>query len=34
MMRNKRLRFLCRQAHIRVENTDTPFTCAARPAKS
>lgn len=29
MMRNKRLRFLCRQVHIRVENTDTPFTCSA-----
>ena len=30
MMRNKDLRFLCRQVHIRVENADTPFTCAAR----
>jgi phosphoribosylformylglycinamidine synthase I len=30
MTRNKRLRFLCRQVHVRVENTDTPFTCAAR----
>lgn len=30
LMRNKRLRFLCRQVHIRVENADTPFTCAAR----
>ena len=30
MMRNKQLRFLCRQVHVRVENTDTPFTCAAR----
>jgi phosphoribosylformylglycinamidine synthase subunit PurQ / glutaminase len=29
MMRNKRLRFLCRQVHVRVENTGTPFTCAA-----
>jgi phosphoribosylformylglycinamidine synthase I len=28
MMRNSGLRFLCRQVHIRVENTDTPFTCA------
>lgn len=26
MMRNKQLRFLCRQVHIRVEDTDTPFT--------
>jgi phosphoribosylformylglycinamidine synthase subunit PurQ / glutaminase len=33
MMRNKDLRFLCRQVHIRVENTDTPFTCAARPGQ-
>ena len=30
MLRNKDLRFLCRQVHVRVENTDTPFTCAAR----
>jgi phosphoribosylformylglycinamidine synthase len=30
LMRNKRLRFLCRQVHIRVENAETPFTCAAR----
>src|SRR5271170_6432698 len=30
MMRNQRLRFLCRQVHVRVENADTPFTCAAR----
>jgi phosphoribosylformylglycinamidine synthase subunit PurQ / glutaminase len=30
MMRNKNLRFLCRQVHVRVENTDTPFTCAAQ----
>jgi phosphoribosylformylglycinamidine synthase len=29
MMRNKGLRFLCRQVHIRVEATDTPFTGAA-----
>jgi phosphoribosylformylglycinamidine synthase subunit PurQ / glutaminase len=30
MMRNQGLRFLCRQVHIRVERTDTPFTCAAQ----
>jgi phosphoribosylformylglycinamidine synthase subunit PurQ / glutaminase len=30
LMRNARLRFLCRQVHVRVENTDTPFTGAAR----
>ena len=33
MMRNKNLRFLCRQVHIRVESTDTPFACAARPGQ-
>jgi len=33
MMRNQGLRFLCRQVHIRVENTDTPFTCGARPGQ-
>ena len=33
MMRNQGLRFLCRQVHIRVEQTDTPFTCAARPGQ-
>ena len=30
MMRNSRLRFICRHVHIRVEETDTPFTCAAQ----
>ena len=30
LMRNKRLRFLCRPVHIRVENNNTPFTMAAR----
>src|SRR5579863_3708066 len=30
MMRNKGLRYLCRQVHVRVENTDTPFTRAAK----
>ena len=29
MMRNAGLRFICRHVHIRVEQTDTPFTCAA-----
>lgn len=33
MLRNKELRFLCRQVHVRVEQTDTPFTCAARPGQ-
>jgi phosphoribosylformylglycinamidine synthase subunit PurQ / glutaminase len=30
MMRNSGLRFVCRHVHIRVEQTDTPFTNAAR----
>jgi len=30
MMRNKGLRYLCRQVHIRVESTDTPLPGGAR----
>jgi phosphoribosylformylglycinamidine synthase subunit PurQ / glutaminase len=30
LLRNKRLRYLCRQVYLRVENAATPFTCAAR----
>jgi phosphoribosylformylglycinamidine synthase subunit PurQ / glutaminase len=30
MLRNAGLRFRCLPVHIRVEATDTPFTCAAR----
>jgi phosphoribosylformylglycinamidine synthase I len=30
MMRNIGLRYICRHVHIRVEQTDTPFTNAAR----
>jgi phosphoribosylformylglycinamidine synthase subunit PurQ / glutaminase len=30
MMRNSGLRFICRHVHVRVEQTDTPFTSAAR----
>jgi phosphoribosylformylglycinamidine synthase I len=33
LTRNAGLRFICRQAHIRVENTDTPFTGAAKPGQ-
>jgi phosphoribosylformylglycinamidine synthase I len=33
MVRNKGLRYLCRQVHIRVESTDTPFTCAGHPGQ-
>jgi phosphoribosylformylglycinamidine synthase len=30
MLRNRRLKFLCRFVHLRVENTDTPFTGACQ----
>jgi phosphoribosylformylglycinamidine synthase len=30
LTRNAGLRFICRQVHIRVETTDTPFTAAAK----
>ena len=30
MMRNSGLRFICRHVQIRVEGTNSPFTCAAR----
>jgi phosphoribosylformylglycinamidine synthase I len=30
MLRNSGLRFICRHVHVRVEQTDTPFTCAAQ----
>lgn len=30
MLRNQGLRFLCRYVYVRVETTNTPFTCAAR----
>jgi phosphoribosylformylglycinamidine synthase I len=30
MMRNRGLRYICRHVHIRVEQTDTPFTNAAQ----
>ncbi|MFZ0820551.1 MAG: phosphoribosylformylglycinamidine synthase subunit PurQ [Candidatus Acidiferrales bacterium] len=30
MLRNAGLRFRCLPVHVRVEATDTPFTCAAR----
>jgi phosphoribosylformylglycinamidine synthase subunit PurQ / glutaminase len=33
MMRNSGLRFICRHVHIRVEQTDTPFTNAATPGQ-
>ena len=30
LTRNASLQFVCRQVHLRVEETDTPFTCAAK----
>ena len=33
MLRNRGLKFICRPVHIRVENTDTPFTNACRPGQ-
>lgn len=30
MLRNEKLRFLCRYVYLRVETVNTPFTCAAR----
>jgi phosphoribosylformylglycinamidine synthase I len=33
LRRNAGLRFICRQVHIRVETTDTPFTAAATPGQ-
>jgi phosphoribosylformylglycinamidine synthase len=33
MLRNKSLHFHCEQVHIRVEQTDTPFTLACTPGR-
>jgi len=33
MMRNRGLRFICRHVHIRVEQSDTPFTNLASPGQ-
>jgi phosphoribosylformylglycinamidine synthase subunit PurQ / glutaminase len=30
MLRNRGVKFVCAHVHVRVEQTDTPFTCAAR----
>jgi phosphoribosylformylglycinamidine synthase I len=30
MLRNRSVKFVCQQVHLRVEQTDTPFTSAAR----
>ena len=33
MLRNRDLKFHCEHVHIRVEQTDTPFTLACRSAE-
>ena len=33
LQRNAGMRFVCRQVHIRVETSDTPFTAAAKPGQ-
>jgi len=33
LQRNAGMKFICRQVHIRVESTDTPFTGAAAPGQ-
>ena len=33
MLRNRGLKFLCQHVHVRVEQTDTPFTSACRRAQ-
>jgi phosphoribosylformylglycinamidine synthase I len=33
MLRNRELKYRCEHVHVRVEHTDTPFTCAAAPGQ-
>ena len=33
LQRNAGMRFVCRQVHVRVETTDTPFTASAKPGQ-
>ena len=33
LQRNAGMKFVCKQVHIRVEQTDTPFTATARPGQ-
>ena len=33
MLRNRGLKYRCEPVHVRVEQTDTPFTCAAAPGR-
>ena len=34
LVRNDNQKFVCKQVHLRVENTDTPFTNALRPGQT
>jgi len=33
MLRNKNLKFLCQNVHMRIENTETPFTNKGKPGQ-
>jgi phosphoribosylformylglycinamidine synthase I len=33
LTRNRSLSFICERVHVKVENPNTPFTCAARPGE-
>jgi len=33
LVRNRGLKFICRELRLRVETTNSPFTCAARPGQ-
>jgi phosphoribosylformylglycinamidine synthase I len=33
MLRNRSVKFQCEHVHVRVEQIDTPFTCACRPGQ-
>jgi phosphoribosylformylglycinamidine synthase len=33
MLRNRSVKFQCEQVHVRVDQTDTPFTAACRPGE-
>jgi len=33
MLRNRELKYRCEHVHLRVEHTDTPFTCGAAPGQ-
>ena len=33
MLRNRELKYRCEHVHLRLEHTDTPFTCAAAPGQ-